>query len=86
MAEETLEAAKEYLRNLIDSPGHKEKLTNLLSQIDKRSDLSKETLSKCVRDQLDILVAVRTGLKYFLSGQNLDPYERVGGDLFLLEM
>ncbi|KAL0697756.1 hypothetical protein Bca4012_053878 [Brassica carinata] len=69
MAEETLEAAKEYLRNLIDSPGHKEKLANLQSQLDKRSDLCKETLSKCVKDQLDILVAVRTGLKYFLSGK-----------------
>lgn len=72
MAEETLEAAKEYLRNLIDdddSPGRKEKLANLQSQIDKRSDLCKETLSKCVKDQLDILVAVRTGLKYFLSGK-----------------
>ncbi|CAA7033782.1 unnamed protein product [Microthlaspi erraticum] len=69
MADETLESAKEYLRNLIDSPEKKEKLTNLQSQIDKRSDLSKETLSKCVKDQLDILVAVRTGLKYFLSGK-----------------
>ncbi|KAF8106144.1 hypothetical protein N665_0147s0096 [Sinapis alba] len=69
MAEETLEAAKEYLRNLIDSPEKKEKLTNLQNQIDKRSDLCKETLSKCVKDQLDILVAVRTGLKYFLSGK-----------------
>ncbi|CAL9215019.1 unnamed protein product [Arabidopsis halleri] len=69
MADETLESAKEYLRNLIDSPEKKEKLTNLQNQIDKRSDLSKETLSKCVKDQLDILVAVRTGLKYFLSGK-----------------
>ncbi|XP_010476544.1 PREDICTED: protein OBERON 3-like [Camelina sativa] len=69
MADETLESAKEYLRNLIDSPEKKEKLTNLQSQIDKRSDLCKETLSKCVKDQLDILVAVRTGLKYFLSGK-----------------
>ncbi|KAG2323817.1 hypothetical protein Bca4012_038086 [Brassica carinata] len=69
MADETLESAKEYLRNLIDSPEKKEKLTSLQSQIDKRSDLCKETLSKCVKDQLDILVAVRTGLKYFLSGK-----------------
>ncbi|CAN8293454.1 unnamed protein product [Cochlearia groenlandica] len=69
MADETLESAKEYLRNLIDSPEKKEKLTNLQSQIDKRSDLNKDTLSKCVKDQLDILVAVRTGLKYFLSGK-----------------
>ncbi|CAF1925637.1 hypothetical protein Bca4012_070574 [Brassica carinata] len=69
MADETLESAKEYLRNLIDSPENKEKLTSLQSQIDKRSDLCKETLSKCVKDQLDILVAVRTGLKYFLSGK-----------------
>ncbi|CAH8388980.1 unnamed protein product [Eruca vesicaria subsp. sativa] len=71
MAEETLEAAKEYLRNLIDSDSleHKEKLVNLQNQIEKRSDLCKETLSKCVKDQLDILVSVRTGLKYFLSGK-----------------
>ncbi|CAH8353842.1 unnamed protein product [Eruca vesicaria subsp. sativa] len=69
MADETLESAKEYLRNLIDSVEGKEKLMSLQSQLDKRSDLCKETLSKCVKDQLDILVAVRTGLKYFLSGK-----------------
>ncbi|XP_010527817.1 PREDICTED: protein OBERON 3 [Tarenaya hassleriana] len=69
MADETLESAKEHLRNLIDSLEKKEKLTSLQNQLDKRSDLTKETLSKCVKDQLDILVAVRTGLKYFLSGK-----------------
>ncbi|KAL1219530.1 Protein OBERON 3 [Cardamine amara subsp. amara] len=71
MAEETLESAKEYLRNLIDSSSSSsEKLKNLQKQLEKRyNDLTKETLSKCVKDQLDILVAVRTGLKYFLSGK-----------------
>lgn len=67
--EETLESTKEYLRSLIGSPERKEELVGLQNRLETRSDFTKETLSKCHKDQLDILVAVRTGLKTFLSGK-----------------
>ncbi|TYI99628.1 hypothetical protein E1A91_A13G030300v1 [Gossypium mustelinum] len=69
LPEETLESTKEYLRNLIGNPEWKEELVGLQNRLDRRSDLSKETLSKCHKDQLAILVAVKMGLKSFLSGK-----------------
>lgn len=69
LPEETLESTKEYLRNLIGTPERKEELVGLQSRLERRSDLSKETLSKCHKDQLAILVAVKMGLKSFLSGK-----------------
>ncbi|KAK8604232.1 hypothetical protein V6N13_099181 [Hibiscus sabdariffa] len=68
LPEETLELTKEYLRNLISTPEKKAELVGLRNRLEMRSDLTKETLSKCHKDQLEILVAVRTGLKSFLSG------------------
>ncbi|XVE91837.1 hypothetical protein REPUB_Repub01dG0045900 [Reevesia pubescens] len=67
MPEETLESTKEYLRNLIATPEKKEELLGLQNRLERRSDLTKETLSKCQKDQLEILVAVKMGLKSFLS-------------------
>ncbi|XP_022776547.1 protein OBERON 3-like [Durio zibethinus] len=67
LPDETLELTKEYLGNLISTPEKKEELMGLQSRLERRSDLTKETLSKCQRDQLEILVAVKMGLKSFLS-------------------
>ncbi|XVF85556.1 hypothetical protein PTKIN_Ptkin17bG0126700 [Pterospermum kingtungense] len=64
---ETLESTKEYLRNLIATPEKKEELAGLQNRLERRSDLTKETLSKCPKDQLEILVAVKMGLNSFLS-------------------
>ncbi|OMO72539.1 hypothetical protein COLO4_27597 [Corchorus olitorius] len=69
LPEETLEMTKEYLRNLIATPERKEELVGLQNRLERRSDLTKETLSKCQKDQLEILVAVRMGLKSFLSAK-----------------
>ncbi|GMJ09629.1 TITANIA 1 [Hibiscus trionum] len=69
LPEETLELTKEYLRNLISTPEKKVELVGLQNRLETRSDLTKETLSKCHKDQLEILVAVRTGLESFLSGK-----------------
>ncbi|XVF43458.1 hypothetical protein PTKIN_Ptkin02bG0041500 [Pterospermum kingtungense] len=69
LPEETLELTKEYLRNLIAMPEKKEELMGLQNRLERRSDLTKETLSKCQKDQLEILVAVRMGLKSFLSAR-----------------
>ncbi|XWS69469.1 hypothetical protein CRYUN_Cryun04dG0181700 [Craigia yunnanensis] len=67
LPDETLELTKEYLRNLIATPEKKEELVGLQNRLERRSDLTKETLSKCQKDQLEILVAVKMGLKSFLS-------------------
>ncbi|GMI87485.1 TITANIA 1 [Hibiscus trionum] len=69
LPDETLELTKEYLRNLIATPERKEELVRLQTRLERRSDLTKETLSKCYKGQLEILVAVKMGLKSFLSGK-----------------
>ncbi|KAK8507945.1 hypothetical protein V6N13_055413 [Hibiscus sabdariffa] len=69
LPDETLELTKEYLRNLIATTERKEEFVGLQSRLERRSDLTKETLSKCCKDQLEILVAVKMGLKSFLSGK-----------------
>ncbi|XP_039069588.1 protein OBERON 3-like isoform X2 [Hibiscus syriacus] len=68
LPEETVELSKEYLRNLISTP-EKDELVGLQNRLKARSDLTRETLSKCHKDQLEVLVAVRTGIKSFLSGK-----------------
>ncbi|KAK6242460.1 Oberon [Theobroma cacao] len=67
LPDETVELTKEYLRNIIATPEKKEELVGLQNRLERRSDLTKETLSKCQKDQLEILVAVKMGLKSFLS-------------------
>ncbi|XWS34358.1 hypothetical protein CRYUN_Cryun21dG0032400 [Craigia yunnanensis] len=67
LPDEMLELVKEYLRNLIATPEKKEELLGLQNRLERRSDLTKEALLKCQKDQLEILVAVKMGLKSFLS-------------------
>ncbi|KAI4340283.1 hypothetical protein MLD38_025134 [Melastoma candidum] len=73
LSEEVMESTKSYLRSILDVPERSEELAGLQRKLDKRSDLTKETLTKCNKDQLLILVAVRTGLGSFLSGKNKIP-------------
>ncbi|KAM5566955.1 protein OBERON 3 [Rosa sericea] len=70
LPEETLLSTNEYLRNLISMPEKKEELVSLQKRLERRSDLTKENLSKCQKDQLEILVAVKMGLASFVSGKN----------------
>lgn len=70
LPQEAIELTKEYLRNLIEAPEKREGLVALQSRLDRRSDLTMESLSKAHKDQLEILVAIRTGLSSFLSGKN----------------
>lgn len=74
LAEEVVTSTKEYLKNLIETK--KEELVDLQKRLEKRSDLSKETLSKGTKVQLEILVAVKMGLSSFLYG-NLQLHELV---------
>ncbi|XP_015957904.1 protein OBERON 3 [Arachis duranensis] len=69
LADEVIASTKEYLKNLIEKPDKKDELVSLQSRLERRSDLSKETLSKCHKVQLEILVSVKMGLANFLSGK-----------------
>ncbi|CAN6549700.1 unnamed protein product [Malus baccata var. baccata] len=73
LREEMLLSTKEYLKNLISAPEKKEELASLQNRLQRRSDLTKENLSKCQKDQLEILVAVKMGLGNFVSGKNRLP-------------
>ncbi|XP_076921891.1 protein OBERON 3-like [Bidens hawaiensis] len=73
LAEETFESTKEYLRKLITVPEKRDELVGLQLQLERRSDLTSETLSKANRNQVILLVSIRTSLETFLSAQNRLP-------------
>ncbi|XP_077230303.1 class I heat shock protein, putative (DUF1423) [Tasmannia lanceolata] len=70
---DSLEAAKECLKNLMTVHEKREEFASLQRRLDKRSDLTFETLLKCHKVQLDILVAVKTGIAEYLSIKNRIP-------------
>lgn len=84
LTDETVESVKEYLKNVIDSPHRKIELLALQKKLERRSDLTNETLSKCQKSQLEILVAVKMGLGSFLHNKNQLPSPELV-DIFLLE-
>lgn len=80
LPEETIESTKEYLKNLIDK---RDEFAGLQNRLERRSDLTKETLSKSHKTQLEILVSIKTGLKDFVSNKpHLPTTELV--EIFLL--
>ncbi|KAH0759717.1 hypothetical protein KY290_023210 [Solanum tuberosum] len=70
LLDETVESTKEYLTSLIEIPEKKDLLVSLQNRLNNRSDLTFETLSKCNKTQLEILVAIKMGLGSFLSSEN----------------
>ncbi|XP_059649804.1 protein OBERON 3 [Cornus florida] len=84
LPDETLESTKEYLKNLIAAPEKKDELVGLQKRLERRSDLTNETLSKSHKNQLEILVAIKMGLGSFLSAKvRLSTTELV--EIFLLD-
>ncbi|GAB2279921.1 hypothetical protein Dimus_014556 [Dionaea muscipula] len=73
LPDETIESTKEYLKSLIAAATESkhDDLLSLQRQLDRRSDLlSRETLSKAHKVQLEILVATKFGLEdLLLSGK-----------------
>ncbi|XP_022960211.1 protein OBERON 3-like [Cucurbita moschata] len=70
LPDETLASIKDYLKDLIAKPDKREELSSLQKRLERRSDLTKETLSKCHKAQLEILVAVKMGLASFISAKS----------------
>ncbi|KMT07971.1 hypothetical protein BVRB_6g144520 [Beta vulgaris subsp. vulgaris] len=66
---ETIESAKEYLNCLIAAPERNNDLVYLQNSLESRSDLTRETLSKCDRFQLEIMIAVKFSLSEFVAGK-----------------
>ncbi|KAK9074908.1 hypothetical protein SSX86_003227 [Deinandra increscens subsp. villosa] len=73
LPDETFESTKEYLKKLISVPEKRDELVGLQLRLERRSDLTSETLSKANRNQIVLLVTIRTGLESFLSVQNRLP-------------
>ncbi|XP_057445110.1 protein OBERON 3-like [Lotus japonicus] len=67
--DDVVASIKEYLKNLIEIPGGKEEFVNLRNRLERRSDLTKEALLKCHKEQLEILTAIKMRLGSFLSGK-----------------
>ncbi|KAK8969648.1 Protein OBERON 3 [Platanthera guangdongensis] len=62
----SVETVKESLRNLMES-SEKDEFSSLQRKLDRRSDLTTENLLKSNRVQLEIMVAIKTGVVGFLS-------------------
>ncbi|KAK7399903.1 hypothetical protein VNO78_11098 [Psophocarpus tetragonolobus] len=69
LADDVISSTKEYLKNLIEKPDKKEEMVGLQNRLERRSDLTKESLSKCHKVQLEVLVAVKMGVASFLSSK-----------------
>ncbi|XP_019448327.1 PREDICTED: protein OBERON 3-like isoform X2 [Lupinus angustifolius] len=69
LTDEVIASTKEYLKNLIEKGEKKEEFVSLQNRLERRSDLTKESLSKCHKVQLEVLVAVKMGHASFLSGK-----------------
>ncbi|XP_058182768.1 protein OBERON 3 isoform X1 [Rhododendron vialii] len=82
LSEETVESTKEYLKNLIAE--RREELASLQNKLERRSDLTKETLSKANVNQMEILVSIKMGLGNFVSGKSRIPLPELV-EIFVLE-
>ncbi|CAN6301605.1 unnamed protein product [Urochloa humidicola] len=66
---ETLEVLRETVRNMIDAPERRDDLASLQRKLERRSDLTAEMLGRANKTQLEILVAIKTGMAVFVTGK-----------------
>ncbi|XP_031491892.1 protein OBERON 3 [Nymphaea colorata] len=67
LPEEAMESARACLKSLVALPEKREELANLQRRLNRRTDLTPQTLPKCHKFQLDVLVTVKTGVAAYLS-------------------
>ncbi|KAG8074208.1 hypothetical protein GUJ93_ZPchr0006g44131 [Zizania palustris] len=70
---ERLELLREAVRGMIDSPDKRDELASLQRKLERRSDLTSEALGRANRTQLEILVAIKTGVAAFVTGKGRVP-------------
>lgn len=80
---ESLETLRESCRALVTVQERKEEFASLQRKLERRSDLTLETLTKCHKTQIEILVAIKTGLASFVSGKCRVPQNELA-EMFLL--
>jgi hypothetical protein len=66
---ETLEVLRETVRSMVDAPEKRDKLSSLQRKLERRSDLTAEVLGRANKTQLEILVAIKTGMATFVTGK-----------------
>lgn len=84
LPDETMESTKEYLKKLILVPEKRDELVGLQLRLERRSDLTSETLSKANKNQVLLLVSIRMGLESFLLVQDRLPTNELI-EIFLFE-
>ncbi|WOL02605.1 hypothetical protein Cni_G11324 [Canna indica] len=73
---ESLEALRENMKNLLEVPEKKDEFASLQRKVERRSDLTFEILLKAHKTQLEILVAIKTGIVSYVSGKiHIPPKE-----------
>lgn len=82
LPDETVESTKEYLRSLIKRKNYH--LLVLQNRLNRRCDLTNETLVKCHKTQLEFFVAIKMDLGSFLSRKKILPTTELV-EVFLLE-
>lgn len=85
LPDEAVESTKDYLRSLIATPERKDELLLLQNRLNRRCDLTNETLSKCHATQLEFMVAIKLGLRSFLASKKKSVPTTELVEIFLLE-
>ncbi|PAN50855.1 hypothetical protein PAHAL_9G552000 [Panicum hallii] len=67
MTENSITYLREAISDIIVDPGKRGQIIALQEALKKRSDLNSDTLRTCPRVLMEILVAIRTGLPYFIK-------------------
>ncbi|XP_068663755.1 protein OBERON 3-like isoform X2 [Aristolochia californica] len=80
---DTLDAAKEHLKSLLVGSEKREEFANLQRRLERRSDLTAGTLSKCHKVQLDVLSTIKTGVVDYIVGKTVVPTNELI-EIFLL--
>jgi hypothetical protein len=70
---ESLEVLREAVRSMVDAPEKRDELASLQRRLERRSDLTAEALGQANRTQLEILVAIKTGMAAFVTGKGRVP-------------
>ncbi|GJN30831.1 hypothetical protein PR202_gb19169 [Eleusine coracana subsp. coracana] len=66
---ETLEVLREAVRGMIDAPEKRDDLASLQRKLERRSDLTAEVLGRANKTQLEIMMAIKTGMAVFVTGK-----------------
>lgn len=70
---ESLDSLKMNLKSLMEATEKKEEFVVLQKKLERRSDLTEDTLARANKVQLEIMVAIKTGIVGFLTLKNRTP-------------